>query len=479
MFKAKGFKEVLMKKILAILLLLTCSIFAAEKDKLNVIVIMADDLGYADLSCTGLADDVQTPNIDRIAKKGIRFTNGYATSPICNASRIGLATGAYQQRQGIYWYQGKGLDVPKFNTIGESLKANAYKTGYVGKFHHGRNDQPKHRGFPLNHGYDSFYGFSGGTKHYLIHNKASEKKIYRAGPMYVQDKHVDVEGFTTELFGEQGRGFVRKHKDEPFHLFLSFNAVHHYINQLPKSYLKEKNLKPIPDFKNTSEDKLKWREEFDFPNHPQGREYYLGQLYYLDREIGLLLDELETLKIADRTIIVFIGDNGGCLTIYANNGVLKGGKRTSFEGGLRVPMIISHPDIKTANVVSNAMVSALDLHPTICAMTGSEIPKNVDGINLSPMFNGEQLDTERRALYWDTPYQKAIRKGKWKLLINERDPSAGKPEKRVEVLKGTFLYDLEEDPGESKDLSSGYPEIKQDLLKDLQKWQTEVKKSQK
>ena len=95
------------------------------------------------------------------------------------------------------------------------------------------------------------------------------------------------------------------------------------------------------------------------------------------------------------------------------------------------------------------------------------------------MFNGEQLDTERRALCWDTPYQKAIRKGKWKLLINERDPSAGKPEKRVEVLKGTFLYDLEEDPGESKDLSSGYPEIKQDLLKDLQKWQTEVKKSQK
>ena len=161
MIKAKGFKKALMKKILAILLLLTCSIFAAEKDKLNVIVIMADDLGYADLSCTGLADDVQTPNIDRIAKKGIRFTNAYATSPICNASRIGIATGAYQQRQGIYWYQGKGLHDPKFITIGESLKANAYKTGYVGKFHHGRNDQPKLRGFPLNHGYDSFYGFCG------------------------------------------------------------------------------------------------------------------------------------------------------------------------------------------------------------------------------------------------------------------------------------------------------------------------------
>jgi arylsulfatase A-like enzyme len=97
-----------MAKLIAILSFLTCSIFAAETDKLNVIVIMADDLGYADLSCTGLADDVQTPDIDRIAKKGIRFTNAYATSPICNASRIGIATGAYQQRQGIYWYQGKG-----------------------------------------------------------------------------------------------------------------------------------------------------------------------------------------------------------------------------------------------------------------------------------------------------------------------------------------------------------------------------------
>lgn len=467
-------------RIAILFLLLGYSIVAAERDKYNVIVIIADDLGYADLSCTGLADDVHTPNIDRIAKKGIRFSNAYVTSPICSTSRIAIATGAYQQRQGNYWYGGRGLYNPSFKTIGESLKANGYKTGYVGKFHHGRSDQPQKRGFPLNHGYDSFYGFSGGTKHYLIHNKASEKKFYRAGPMYVQDKREDVEGFTTELFGEQGRDYVRKHKDEPFHLFLSFNAVHHYINQLPKPYLKEKNLRQIPDFKPNNNDRLKWREKFDFPNHPEGRKYYLGHLYYLDREIGLLLDELETLKIADKTVIIFLGDNGGGLALYANNGGLKGGKYTSFEGGLRVPMIISHPDIKTANVVSNAMVSALDLHPTICAMTGSKIPKNVDGINLSPMLNGEQLDTERRVLYWDTPHQQAIRKGKWKLLINEGEPNSGMPDiHKVEVPKGTFLYDLEEDPGEAKDLSSGYPEIVQDLLKDLRKWQDEVKKTQK
>ena len=237
--------------------------------------------------------------------------------------------------------------------------------------------------------------------------------------MYVQDKREDVEGFSTELFGEQGRDFVRKHKDEPFHLFLSFNAVHHYINQLPESYLKEKNLSQIPDFKANKKDKSKWREKFDLPNHPDGRQYYLGHLYYLDREIGLLLDELETLGIADKTIVIFLGDNGGGLALYANNGNLKGGKYTSFEGGLRVPMIISHPHIKTSHQVSHAMVSSLDLHPTICAMIGSNIPENVDGIDLNPILNGEDLDTKRRVLYWDSPPQKAIRKGKWKLLINK------------------------------------------------------------
>ena len=172
-----------------------------------------------------------------------------------------------------------------------------------------------------------------------------------------------------------------------------------------------------------------------------------------------------------------MGDNGGGLALYANNGGLKGGKYTSFEGGLRVPMIISHPDIKTSHQVSHAMVSALDLHPTICAMTGNKIPENVDGINLSPMFNGEQLETKRRVLCWDSPPQKAIRKGKWKLLINEGKPAITMH--KVDIPKGTFLYNLGEDPGENKDLSSEYPEIVQDLLKDLQKWQAEVKKSQK
>ncbi len=445
----------------------------SEAEKPNIILIMADDLGYADLSCTGLADDVHTPNIDRIAKNGIRFTNAYVTAPICNASRIAVATGAYQQRQGQHWYQGPGLHDPKYVTIAETLKARGYKTGYVGKFHHGGNDAPNKRGFPLNHGYDTFYGFSGGTKHYLIHNRASEKKLYRAGPMYVEDELQDVEGFTTELFGQKGRDFVREHQDEAFHLFLSFNAVHHYINQLPEAYLKEKGLSRYPDFGETNEPKMKWREKFDYPNHPEGRQYYLGHLYYLDREIGLLLDQLETLGIADKTVVIFLGDNGGGLALHANNGPFKGGKYTCFEGGLHVPMLISHPGIHAPNTKSDAMVSSLDLHPTICAMTGSEVPANVDGINLSPLLNGEAVDLDDRVLYWDTNHQKAVRRGKWKLLNTKSNPSARLS--KVKVPSGTFLFNLEEDPGERKDLSATQPEMVQELLAELTAWQEAVK----
>lgn len=186
-------------------------VHAAESPKpTNVILIVADDLGYADMSCTGLADDVQTPHIDQLAERGIRFTNGYATAPICNASRISLITGRYQQRQGQYWYAGPGLHDPKIATIAEILKEHGYATGFVGKVHHGSSDKPAGRGFPLNHGFQYFYGFSGGTKHYLHHSRKYGEGMLHEGPMWVQRKQQDVEGFTTELFGAKSREFIRE-----------------------------------------------------------------------------------------------------------------------------------------------------------------------------------------------------------------------------------------------------------------------------
>jgi len=489
----------------------------------NIILIVVDDLGYADLSCTGQAEDVETPNIDTLAKRGVRFTDAYATSPICNASRIALMTGRYQQRQGQYWYGGPGLHDPKFPTIAEVLKQHGYATGYVGKYHHGKNDGLKDRGFPLNHGFDTFYGFSGGTKHYLHHSRKYGGGNLHEGPMWVEREQRDVEGFTTELFGEKGREFIRKQKDKPFYLHLSFNAVHNFTHQLPPAYLKEKGLKGFSDMK-PGEDYWEWRQKIGYPAHPEGRAYYLGQLHLMDREIGLVLDELKTLGIGDRTAIIFVSDNGGSLVTYANNGVLKGGKYTLFEGGTRVPMIVSYPSQFTQNAVSGNIVSAMDIFPTICNLTGAAIPKGLDGVDMTPLLSSEALEcgdeiaafrergarervqskqsdqellsasrsapiqsgdsvtalhigqysrpTSQRTLFWDTKSQQAVRRGKWKLLVTHSSPNGRL--QIEETPKGTFLYDLEADPGETTNRLWDHPEIADELTVLLHGWRSGI-----
>ncbi|MEN8662706.1 MAG: sulfatase-like hydrolase/transferase [Lentimonas sp.] len=278
----------------------------------NIVMIVVDDLGYADLSCTELAQDVQTPNIDKLAERGVRFTNAYATAPICNASRVSLITGCYQQRQGQYWYVGPGLHDPEFTTIAEALKQQGYATGYVGKFHHGSSDKPDQRGYPLNHGFEFFYGFSGGTKHYLHHSKQYGETMLHEGPMWVGRVQQDVEGFSTELFGAQGRVFIRNNKEHKFYLHLSFNAVHNFTHQLPQEYFDGEGPAAKPDLK-PGDNYWNWRKEIGYPNLPEGRAHYLGQLHYLDREIGLLMKELEEQGVAENKVVIFVSDNGGSL----------------------------------------------------------------------------------------------------------------------------------------------------------------------
>ncbi len=449
---------------------------AAEPPKpANIVMIVVDDLGYADMSCTGQAKDVQTPNIDKLAQRGIRFTHACATAPICNASRISLITGCYQQRQGQYWYSGPGLHDPKYVTIAEILKKQGFATGYVGKFHHGSSDNPEGRGFPLNHGFQFFYGFSGGTKHYLHHATSHGETILHEGPMWIQRERQDVKGFTTELFGAKGREFVRKNKANPFYLHLSFNAVHNFTHQLPTEYLRIKGLQGLPDLKK-GESYWKWRKKIGYPAHSEGRDYYLGQLHFLDREIGLLMKELDDQKLADRTVIILVSDNGGSLVTYAKNGMLKGGKYTLFEGGTRVPMIVTYPSAFEKNIVSDSIVSTMDLLPTICKLTGTSIPAGLDGIDITPLLKGEKQSINSRSLFWDTKAERSIRKGKWKLLITNRTPNP-----RLQIVdtpKGIFLYDLEHDPGETTDRSEEYPEIVKELRLELQNWQNTVTRSQ-
>ena len=440
----------------------------------NIVLIVVDDLGYADMSCTGLVDDVTTPNIDQLAQNGVRFTSAYATSPICNPSRLGLITGCYQQRLGQFWYSGPGLHGAKFVTIAEVLKKEGYSTGYVGKVHFGSSDQLHKRGFPLNHGFDRFYGFTSATKHYLRHKSEYqiESDMLYQGPLWIQDEKCDVDGFTTTLFGDQACQFIRENRTGKFFLMVSFNAVHNFTYQLPESYLKEKGLMGFKDYDPSIENYWDWRKKLGYPAHPEGREYYLGQLHFLDMEIGRILEELDNHELIDNTVIILVGDNGGSLVTYANNGGLKGGKYTLFEGGIRVPMIISWPQRYQTEQVTDNLVSIFDLFPTMLSLSGIPIPDHLDGMDLNPLLTGADPLHQHKTLFWDTKAECAVRQGHWKLLISREIPN-----QRLQIVEtpiGEFLYDLSKDPGELNDLSNEYQAVFQKLKSALEEWQSVV-----
>ncbi|VGO15441.1 Choline-sulfatase [Pontiella desulfatans] len=287
------------------------------------------------------------------------------------------------------------------------------------------------------------------------------------GPMWVQREQKDVEGFITELFGELAREFIRKNKDRKFYLHLSFNAVHNFTHQLPADYLKEKGLKGFADLK-PGENYWAWRKKLGYPANVEGRDYYLGQLHFLDHEIGLFMDELEEQGLAESTAIIFVSDNGGSLVTYANNGKLKGGKYTLFEGGTRVPMIVSYPPAFKTGEVSGSVASTLDIFPTICGLTGASLPSRLDGKDLAPVLSGAEHSLNRDFLFWDTQAEQAVRKGKWKLLVTKTTPN-----EKLQITptpNGEFLYNLESDPGEATNLVVQQQVVSQELKRALLKW---------
>jgi arylsulfatase A-like enzyme len=453
----------------------------------NILLIISDDQGYADISSAGLAADVHTPNIDRIAQAGIRFTQGYATSPICNASRAGLMTGVYQQRFGTYWYGGKGIHEKQYPTIAEALSKSGYATGYVGKFHYGNLSLhgPEFRNFPLNHGYDFFFGNGTPRKHYQIHNRQAEKDFQKTkqrykktgqslqqGPMWLNDKQVDVEGFSTEMYAAQASQFIMGHLDEPFFLTLSFNAVHNFTHQLPREYLEENGLEGYHDWDPAKEDYYEWYKQGRYPNNPEGRAHYLGQLYYLDREIGKVLDLLEQKGLDKNTIILYISDNGGSTPIYADNTPLRGSKYTLYEGGIRVPFLISWPGHILENMTNNRIVSAMDIFPTLCGLTGTDSPSLLDGTDLSEMISGVGPGIDHPLLVWDTGHETAVRMGDWKLKTAKDDAHA--KYEMVELELGEFLYNLTDDPGEKTNLADDFPEIVDRLKHAYQEWKITI-----
>lgn len=456
-------------KIFGMVAVLCCVFQMQSQEKPNILLIITDDQGYADYSAYGGAADVRTPAMDRIANNGVRFTNAYATAPVCNASRSGIITGNYQERWGTFYYGGKIF--PKtVKTIPELLRNEGYRCVKIGKTHYAEildnnvnvKDPLKLREFPLNHGYDEFMGFCAHRHDYFKLKKTDDwvkgkddDRMSQYGPLWVNKEQKDFEGYLTEIFGDEAVKQIQKKDERPFFMELSFNAVHHPIYQAPDRYLKKYGLEKFPDWDAKAESFMDyhkrtcWKGEID----PNGRERYLANLECLDDNIGKVLKALEATGKLENTLVIFISDNGGSQNTYANNGILNGHKYILREGGIRTSFTMSWPKTIKKPLVLDQPVSHLDILPTVLAASGSKIQDTIplDGKNLFQILK-KQAKSLHDILVWDTGNEWAVRQGDWKLHIVKKDNHF----RTINIDAGIYLYNLKEDPGEKNNLALLY-----------------------
>ena len=411
----------------------------------NVILIVADDLGYADLSCQG-CHDIPTPQIDSLAKNGVRFTSGYVSCPVCSPTRAGLLTGRYQQRFGHEFNPGGprtaseafGLPVTE-KTLADRLKAEGYVTGMVGKWHLGY--RPGYR--PTDRGFDEFFGFLGGGHSYL------DTSVGTADPIRRGATPVEEESYLTDAFTREAVAFIDRHKSEPFFLYLPYNAVH---TPMHASEQRWDRFAHIAD---------------------ERRRTFATMLAAVDDGMGAILDVLRRAGLYDNTLMVFISDNGGpTKNNTSRNDPLSGYKGQVLEGGIRVPFIIQwpsrtpgHPERVEgwkqglpAGKVYEQPVIALDVVPTVVAAAGGTMPADgeVDGVNLLPHLRGESTRPPHDALFWRMGRQSAVRAGDWKLVKRGDGPAK--------------LYNLASDVGETTDLAGEHPEKVRQLGAAYREW---------
>jgi len=421
---------------LGLAMLLPHVLIADPADQPDIIFILVDDLGYGDLGSYGCTD-IATPNLDRMAETGIRFTEAYVTAPKCAPSRAGLMTGRYQQRFGFRhnpafrptagWL---GLDLDE-QTMGDVMTQAGYRTGAFGKWHLGATEafHPNSRGF-----YE-FYGFTGGG-HCFFPAEYEAKMREWAGQetvptselfMYATPLEINgvplpaQDGYLTDLITRHAISFMKLFEHRPLFVFLSYNAPHVPL-EAPPEYLRK--------YRHIKEDK---------------RRVYAAMVDNLDWNIGRLLDALDEMGRRDNTLIVFMSDNGGNTNEGANNGPLLGKKAMMTEGGLRVPLIMNWPNGLPSGREINFPVSALDLLPTFAAAAGVRPDgKPLDGVNLLPWLRGEATGIPHERLFWENHDARAVRDGNFKLL-------------RTGEAELWRLYDLSEDRGEKNDLAAQMP----------------------
>lgn len=467
-----------------------------KASKPNIILIVSDDHGYADLSFTHAKEDVHTPNLDRLRKSGMLLEQGYVSAPVCSPSRSGMIVGSYQQRWGGHYFGDINFAPDSMETIPELLKKAGYTTGYFGKVHYG-NDKPGSRACPDMHGFDeSFYGLAAlgyGRLHYLNHEFNADEKygqsalVHNMYPLYENGKPVECKNFLTYEFANRAMNFMDKHKDDenPYFYMLAFNAVHNFTWQLPDEELEKRGLPKFEDFDENKLEYVDWYDGVIMPNLPNGRQYYLAQLELMDKKIGEILDKVEELGQEENTLIIYITDNGGSPCNYGDNTPLRGTKYTLYEGGIRVPFLASWKGVISKNSTSRNLSSSLDFMTTFAYLAGVEVSSTnyEDGVNLLPTFLGQKGGHDN--LYFDTGFQSSIRDERWKLLMSDLEESenAKNSLEKIEHASfslGRFLYDIENDLDESDEKSklNENKEIAKNLENKFDEWKKEVEDSE-
>jgi len=424
----RGYRVMIRIWIAGTVALAALALDAAGSDKPNVLVIMADDLGYHDLGFQG-SKHIKTPHLDRLASLGVRFTDGHVAASVCSPSRAGFITGRYQQRFG---HEANcppvqdGMDVNE-RTMGQAFQELGYRTAIMGKWHLG--DQEQH--YPTKRGFDVFYGLREGSRSFWF----NEKKDLKPGNMHAVEhngKQVRFEGHFTDALGQRTIEFIDETKDQPFFVFLSFTAPHAPLQSKP--------------------------EDMEALGLKDG---YAGLVYGMDRNIGDVLAALERNDKMDNTLIWFLSDNGGT-TSKASNAPLGGKKGTKLEGGHRVPFILYWKDRVPAGQDYNEMISAMDIFPTSLKAAGGSLKQErpFDGVDLMPYITGKRKGVPHQQLYWRKLECAAVRDGDWKLF-------------RIEGL-GPALYNVKDDIGEQKNLAQQMPEKVAQMEKMLVRWEQDM-----
>ncbi len=429
-------------------------------NKPNIIIIMTDDQGYGDLSCMG-AQDFRTPHLDALAREGVRFTSMYSASPVCSPSRAALLTGRYPGNAGVRAIlaghrRASGL-TPAVPTVATALKELGYATGLSGKWHLGLREQCR----PNDNGFDEFSGFLAGCLDYYSHifyYGMADGNTDPTHDLWENDREVWANGeYLTERITRKSVEFIRRHKDGPFFLYTAYNAPH-YPMHAPQKYLDR------------------------FPGLPGDRRIMAAMISAVDDGVGEIRAELERQGLLENTLIYFQSDNGpsresrnwldGTPDPYygGTTGGFAGHKFSLFEGGIRIPAILSWQGQIAPAVINSPHIST-DIFPTVLEAAGGDPARyTLDGESILPMLRGG-ASRGHEYFFWEMEEQTAVRRGDWKLVLNGRLTET--EPRRAEV----FLANLADDPGEQRNLADELPELARELKEKALSWREGIEET--